>query len=159
MYQDCREALPNDNDYVIALSDKGDRKLNFAGQPLDQGKETSKGTKARVLLFSGMRELALYRAEVLRGKGFDVSVPLLKEDVILAIKLGLVDVVVLAYTLPNETVHEVAELLREYCPECRLVVISESGRVDRRIAPDATVIATEGPAGLIEAIRRLTDRH
>src|SRR5689334_16668714 len=30
------------------------------------------------------------------------------------------------------------DLLREHCPECRLVAISESGRFDRKIAPGAT---------------------
>jgi hypothetical protein len=73
----------------------------------------------------------------------------------MAIKRGEVDVVVLTYTLPSETVNELADLVRQYCPGCRLVAISEAGHFDERVAPDAVVIANQGPAALIEAIRRL----
>lgn len=114
---------------------------------------------SRVLLFSGMWELALYRAEVLRVHGFHVLIPRTKEEAVHAIKSGDLDVAVLTYTLPNETVHELADLFREHCPGCRLVAISESNRVDRKIAPDAIVLAEEGPAGLIQTLRRLTARH
>ncbi len=76
-----------------------------------------------------------------------------------AIKCGELDVAVLTYTLPNEIVHELADLLREHCPECRLIAISDSGKVDRKIAPDATVLANQGPAGLIQALRRLQRRQ
>jgi CheY-like chemotaxis protein len=110
----------------------------------------------RVLLFSGIWEVALYRAEVLRGNGFQVVTPRHKEEAIQAIKHGDLDVAVLTYTLPNETVHELAQLLRESCPGCPLITISDSGRVDNKIDPDATVVAEEGPAGLIEALRRFT---
>lgn len=110
----------------------------------------------RVLLFSGIWEVALYRAEVLRGNGFQVLTPRSKQEAIQAIKHGDLDVAVLTYTLPNETVHELAELLRENCPGRPLITISDSGRVDNKIAPDATVVADQGPAGLIEALRRFT---
>lgn len=116
-------------------------------------------TRNRVLLFSGMWELVLYRAEVLRTHGFQVITPRTKEDAVHAIKCGELDVAVLTYTLPNEIVHELADLLREHCPECRLIAISDSGKVDRKIAPDATVLANQGPAGLIQALRRLQRRQ
>jgi CheY-like chemotaxis protein len=122
------------------------------------GKERRKKPRSlgnRVLLFSGIFEVALYRAEVLRGHGLDVRTPRSKEEAIMAIKRGEVDVVVLTYTLPNETVNELADLVRQYCPGCRLVAISETGHFDERVAPDAVVIANQGPAALIEAIRRL----
>jgi len=109
----------------------------------------------RVLLFSGIFEVALYRAEVLRGHGLDVRTPRSKEEAVAIIKRGEADVVVLTYTLPSETVNELSDLVRQYCAGCRLIAISESGRVDQRVAPDAVVIASEGPAALVEAIRRL----
>ena len=109
----------------------------------------------RVLLFSGIFEVALYRAEVLRAHGLDVRTPRSKEEAVAMIQRGEADVVVLTYTLPSETVHELSDLVRQYCAGCRLIAISESGRVDERVAPDAVVIATEGPAALVEAIRRL----
>ena len=116
----------------------------------------SQQLRNRVLLFSGIWEVALYRAEVLRGNGFQVLTPRSKQEAIQAIKHGDLDLAVLTYTLPNETVHELAELLRESCPGCPLITISDSGRVDNKIAPDATVVAEQGPAGLIEALRRFT---
>jgi CheY-like chemotaxis protein len=110
----------------------------------------------RVLLFSGIWEVALYRAEVLRRHGIPVLTPRTKEEAVQAIKRGGFDIAVLTYTLPNDTVHELVDMIRERYPECRLIAISQSGRIDRRIAPDATVIADEGPAALIEAVRRLS---
>ena len=123
--------------------------------PAKKGEAPSGQLRNRVLLFSGLWELALYRAEVLRNHGFHVVTPRTKQEAIQAIKRKEIDVVVLTYTLPNETVHEVTELLRSHCPSCLLVAISESGQVDRKIAPDATVVAEEGPAGLIRALRSL----
>jgi len=56
-------------------------------------------------------------------------------------------------------VKEFAELLREYCPDCPLVAISDSGRIDREIGPEEMVNADEGPEGLIAALRRVTRRN
>lgn len=126
--------------------------------PLSTGKGRRKKPGSvgnRVLLLSGIFEVALYRAEVLRAHGLDVRTPRSKDEAIAIIQRGEVDVVVLTYTLPSETVHELSDLVRQYCAECRLVTISESGRVDERVEPDAVVIANEGPAALLEAIRRL----
>lgn len=143
--------------YVLGLP--GDKHKLGPNSTQKEKERSSNVGYGRVLLFSGIREVALYRAEVLRGNGFEVIVPQSKEEAAATIRNGSVDVVVLTYTLPNDTVHELTDLLREYCPACRLVVISESGRVDRRIAPDATVLTEQGPAGLIEALRRLTKSH
>lgn len=155
--QQVFDPLASSTSYLAVPSDENCKKLVHDSQSSNKSKEAFfKTGKNRVLLFSGMPELALYRAEALRGSGFNVLVPRSKDDAILAIKHASIDVVVLTYTLPNETVHELADLLREFCPECRLVVISETGRTDRKIAPDLIVLAAEGPIGLIEALRRLT---
>lgn len=127
-------------------------------EPLSAGKGQRKKSGSvgnRVLLFSGIFEVALYRAEVLRAHGMEVRTPRSKDEAVAIIQHGEVDVVVLTYTLPSETVHELSDLVRQYCAECRLVTISESGRVDERVEPDAVVIANEGPSALVEAIRRL----
>jgi CheY-like chemotaxis protein len=140
----------------LATSDGGRGPQSPAEFP--GGKERRKKPRPignRVLLFSGIFEVALYRAEVLRGHGLEVRTPRSKEEAIMAIKRGEVDVVVLTYTLPSETVNELADLVRQYCPGCRLVAISETGHFDERVAPDAIVIANHGPAALVEAIRRL----
>ena len=107
----------------------------------------------RVLMFGKIRELALYRAEVLRSHGFLVSIPDTKAEAIAAIRRGGYDVVVLTYTLSNDTVEELTELVRQHCPDCPLVTISETKNPDPKINPDANVLADDGPKALIEALR------
>ncbi|PYX87935.1 MAG: hypothetical protein DMG68_10090 [Acidobacteria bacterium] len=113
----------------------------------------------RVLMFGRIRELALYRAAVLRDRGFDVVTPKSREEAIVAIRKGGFDIAILTYTLSNETVQELAELVREYCPGCPLIAISTNPRMDREIAPDAMVNADDGPAALIAALRRVSQQN
>jgi len=113
---------------------------------------------ARVLLFGHIRELALYRAEVLRDRGFNVMAPRDKQEAVEIIRRGELDVAVLSYTLPSDLVQELAELVREFCPGCPLVAISETGRVDRKVNPDEIAIADDGPPALIAALRRVSRR-
>lgn len=78
------------------------------------------------------------------------------EEAIAAIRNGGFDIAVLSYTLSNETVQELAELVREYCPNCPIIAISGNRRLDREIRPDEMVNADDGPAALIAALRRVT---
>jgi hypothetical protein len=109
----------------------------------------------RVLMFGRIRELALYRAAVLRDRGFDVVTPGTREEAVAAIRGGGFDMAVLSYTLSNEMVQELAELVREYCPDCPIIAISGNRRMDREIRPDEMVSADDGPAGLIAALRKV----
>jgi hypothetical protein len=121
------------------------------------GKTTKRGSERnRVLMFGRIRELALYRAAVLRDRGFEVLTPASRDEAVAAIRKGGFDIAVLTYTLSNETVQELSELIREYCPECPLVAISSSGKIDREIRPDEMVNANDGPAALIAALRRVS---
>lgn len=70
----------------------------------------------RVLIVGRIRELALYRAEVLRQHGFQVSTPKTKEEAQTIIRNGDFEVAVLSYTLPSTTVQEIAEEVREHWP-------------------------------------------
>ncbi|HSB77046.1 MAG TPA: hypothetical protein VLC12_15420, partial [Terriglobales bacterium] len=98
------------------------------------------GPRNRVLIFGNIRELALYRAEVLRTNGFSVATPQSKAEAIAAIQRGGLDAVVLSYTLSNDTVEELAELVRQHCAGCRLITISDSRQWDPKIEPDANVL-------------------
>jgi len=140
----CGERPPN-------LSRKGLRKSS-----------AEKGTGAdtvRVLIFGRIRELALYRAEVLRTRGFSVIVPTTREQAREAIDQGEFDVAVLTYTLSNETVEELSELLRQKCPTCPLITITESHKIDGKIRPDRIVLADEGPESLIKALKAVMKPH
>ena len=109
----------------------------------------------RVLMIGRIRELALYRAVVLRDRGFDVSTPETHEDAVAAIRKGGFDIAVLSYTLSNDEVQELAELIHEYCPDCPVIAISSNQRIDRTIRPDEMVNADEGPAALIAALNKV----
>jgi hypothetical protein len=109
----------------------------------------------RVLVFGRLFELALYRAEVLRNRGFSVVTPKTKAEAIAVIDSGEFDAVVLSYTLSSETAEELTELARQKCPHCPLITISDSGAVDRKLRPDMVVPAAGGPAALIKALQRV----
>jgi CheY-like chemotaxis protein len=148
------EDVPN-QEPILAFDQHGERRKT-PRPPAKKNKQHGTEGTVRVLLFSGMWEVALYRAEALRGHGLDVTTPRSKEEAIAAIRNGNADVVVLAYTLPNETVRELSDLIRQECPACSLIAISDSGKFDERVAPDAVVTASHGPAALIDAIRKVS---
>ena len=107
-----------------------------------------------ILLFGQLRELALYRAEVLESRGFHVVTPRTREETEKYIRTGKYDLAVLSYTLPSRTVQEMAELIRQECPECPLLMISQNYSEDPHIQPDEIVPAELGPSALVSAIRR-----
>jgi DNA-binding response OmpR family regulator len=106
-----------------------------------------------------MRELALYRAEVLESKGYQVMTPGTRPEVESAIRAGGFDIAVLSYTLPSATVKEIAELVRQMCPECPLLMISLRAESDPHVQPDEIVPADLGPSALVDAIRRRLKRR
>lgn len=113
----------------------------------------------RVLLLGRVHELALYRAEVLRDRGFEVRTSTDKDQAADLIRRGDFDALVLSYTLSSDTVQELAEEMREHCPHCALVVIAQTDHPDRRVAPDAIALANDGPKALVAALRRVLRRH
>ena len=123
-----------------------------------RGRSSRKKIGNRVLLFGRIRELALYRAEVMRSHGFTVTTPSSREEAITAVRRGNFDIAILTYTLSSDTVQELAELIREYCPEAPVIAISNSKKEDREINPDEIVLADDGPPPLIAALRRVTRR-
>lgn len=125
-----------------------------------RGKRLKQGAEAnRILLLGRIHELALYRAEVLRDRGFDVRVSTNREDALPLIRRGGFDAVVLSYTLSSDTVEELAEEIRDHCPQCPLVVIANTIYPDRKIEPDAVALADDGPKALVAALRRVLRRQ
>lgn len=133
-----------------------ERRTAPAGRRSNDGPDRRKSTEERILLLGRIRELALYRAEFLRAHGYRVAIPETRDEALRAIRTGNFDVAVLTYTLPSTQVEEFAQLIREYCERCRIIAISDARRLDRAINPDAIVIADDGPAALIAAVRKVT---
>ena len=102
-----------------------------------------------------LRELALYRAEVLRHAGFVVHTPETIGEAIAVLKRREFDAIVLSYTLPSDTVQVLSDIAREHCPDCPVIAIAESYKFDRRINPDAVALANAGPPALIAALRQV----
>lgn len=113
----------------------------------------------RVLMLGSIRELALYRAEVLQQHGFHVQIATQREQALDLIQARNYDVVVLSYTLPDSAVREFADEMREHCPDCPVIAITDARRPDPIIRPDQMIIADEGPAALLSALRTVLRRH
>ena len=107
-----------------------------------------------VLLLGEHQELSLYRVQALEAEGFRVISPASRNAALRAIKERQYDAAVLSYTLSNDTAQELAELVRESCPTCPLIAITESPWADTKIQPDDSVVGKEGPQALVEALRR-----
>lgn len=140
--------------YSLAARRKGSRN---AQKGRNDGKDRSPkpNEPRRILVFGRLLELALYRAEVLRTRGFTVITPKTKAEAIAIIETEEFDAVVLSYTLSSDTAEELIELARQKCPDCPLLTISDSVAVDRKLRPDVIIPASEGPAGLIKALHRV----
>ena len=115
-------SFPEDTQTPLLASGGEPRRRDAKDASSNLGKDAGSGP--RVLFFGAFRELALYRAEVLRMSGFNVTIAETKEDVAAILKKGDLDVAVFSYTLPTTTVEELAELLREYCPDTPLITIA-----------------------------------
>ena len=125
-----------------------------AGNPSPRDPKRITGT-GRVLLLGRIRELALYRSEYLRTKGFAVIAPASHREAIDFIRRGTFDAAILTYTLSSDTVLEYADLIRQNCPHCPVLVIANSKTEDRRVNPDAVVMADGGPEALLAALRQV----
>ena len=75
----------------------------------------------RVLLFSGIFEVALLPEEVLRAHALNVRIPPMNKEAVAIIQRGDFDVVILTYTLPSETVNELSYFVRQFCARCQLI--------------------------------------
>lgn len=109
----------------------------------------------RVLVVGRLRELALYRAEILRQAGFIASTAEDENEAIRMIQRAAFDAVVLSYTLPKKTAQYLAEMARYYCEDCAVIAIADNNTPDHPIAADITAIADEGPAGLVSALKQV----
>jgi CheY-like chemotaxis protein len=152
-----REVLEpfGDHDPVLFLpSGEGSNQSgNMSPRGASRLREKKRGN--RVVMIGTFRELALYRAEVLRQSGFRVSVPESTQEAVLRLLEGDFDSVVLSYTLPSETVEQLAEVARESCPNCSIIAIADTQVLDKRITPDAIALAQDGPPALLAALHKV----
>jgi DNA-binding response OmpR family regulator len=108
-----------------------------------------------VLMLGRHLELGHYRAEFLTSHGINVIFPENEEAAFAAVRNGGYDVVVLSYSLPDFMAKELTALLQQSAPQCPLISISEKRWSDRELKPDATVLSTDPPQALLDAIQRV----
>jgi hypothetical protein len=140
---------------ALSLAEGGKRTRAARSNGPDGQSKIKSASYGRVLLFGKHRELALYRAEVLRHSGFRVIIPRTRQEAVEAVRHGDFDAAILSYTLSADTVEELAEMVRQHCPTCPLITISQERTHDARIDPDVIVLAEEGPPALLNALRRV----
>src|SRR5581483_7502 len=109
-----------------------------------------------ILLLARHRELGLFRVHALEGAGHDVIFPQHKQAALEVIVRGNFDLIVLSYSLSSDTAQELVEIARQKYPDRPVIAISESGWEDTNLRPDATVLAGDGPDGMLDAIARVT---
>jgi hypothetical protein len=146
-----RFVFPRDNSVNNCLG-ADEESRSFPARGRKDGPERRRARGNRVLLIGRLRELALYRAEVLRSHGFRVLTPRTPQEATELIRSEQFDIAVLTYTLSSDLVEELAELIRQYCPRAPLIAITDTRRVDPKIFADQVVLAEEGPAALIASL-------
>lgn len=144
---------------ALAADDRSKHRARHAKPSASKSDGLAKVNRNRVLMLGRVRELALYRAEVLRNKGFQVEISLNDEHALDLIRNANYDAVVVSYTLPDDVVRRLADEMRESCPQCPVVAIANTRVPDRTIRPDRIVLADEGPAALIRALRQVLHTH
>lgn len=104
-------------------------------------------------------ELGHYRAEFLKSHGIDVIFPENRQAALAAIRRGGFNVVLMSYSLSNDTAKELAEIIEQVSPNCPIVSISNKRWEDRHVSPDATVLDTDPPQTLLETLQRVQLRR
>ena len=106
-----------------------------------------------VLMLGKYLELGLYRAEYLRSHGYHVLFPESRPEAIAIVSGGAYDIVILSYSLSDETAIELHELIGQSCPNCPVITLTEQRWHDTKIYSDKVVLVSEGPEALLEAVK------
>lgn len=107
--------------------------------------------KKQVLSIGSDPELLLLRHAVLKSAGFDVQTISDANKALEKIRAGYCGVLLLCYSFEVETRRQLADTFRSYCPNGRIVAISDR-QPDMPYLGDVLVYGLDGPEALIEAI-------
>jgi DNA-binding response OmpR family regulator len=108
-----------------------------------------------VLLLGRELELGHYRAEYLKSQGIHTIFPETKGAAMAVIRTGGFEVIVVSYTLSDATVKELMDVVEESCPRTPIIAITKQRWEDRVVKPAETVMDTDPPQALLDAIRRV----
>jgi len=111
-----------------------------------------------VLLLSADPELALLRRSALAHAGFAVSRAGSRKEALQLLEKEKFDVLVISYSMSQESITEMAELFRRHNPNSPIVTVVKGKWQDLKIEFDAAVTGDEGPEALIEAVETVLNR-
>jgi DNA-binding NtrC family response regulator len=112
-----------------------------------------------VLLLSADTELSLLRRHVLANAAFAVSRAGSRKEALQMLEQEKFDVLVISYSLSEESIAEMTALFRKQNPNAPIVAVAGGRWQDLKIEADATVTAEEGPEALIEAVETVLNRR
>ena len=118
--------------------------------------QTNRGKS--LLLLSADPELSLLRQHALAHAGFSVSRAESRKEALGLLEKERFDALVVSYSMPEETIAEMAELFRAHNPNSPIVTVTKGRWQDLKIEYDAAVIGDEGPGALIEAVETVLNR-
>jgi CheY-like chemotaxis protein len=110
-----------------------------------------------ILMLGRQLELGHYRAEFLQSYGIHVVFPESKREAISCVHAGEYDAILLSYTLSKETTEELLTRIKRCCPGCPIIAIVQKNK-ELAFQPSETVLDTEPPKMLLEAIKRVQIR-
>lgn len=104
-------------------------------------------------------ELGHYRTEFLRSHGFQVRFPETQTAAIAAIQEGGFDAVIVSYTLSDKVAKQLVDMVKETCAECPVLAITTKRWDGLRSQVDETVLDSDPPQALIEALVRIEKKR
>ena len=111
----------------------------------------------RVLSISDDPTVRLTRELVLRRNGYEI-LSVSSNDLLGVAQIRSFDVVVMCYSVPQARAMAVADRLRRYKPDVRLLrVNSRIAKVESCYDADSDVLS--GPENLLKAVKRLLDKN
>ena len=110
--------------------------------------------KSNVLSVSPSRKQLIERHITLRGAGMNVVSVFSLAEARLEIQMGRCGNLLMCHRLSREQADDIAKLFRKYCPEGRIVFVTD-GTSHASAAPeaDAYVPESRGPQELVQALR------
>ena len=94
----------------------------------------------------------------LERAGHIIQVPKRLEEALSLINQRSFDCVVLSYSLSNEVIEQFVELLKQACPTCPLIAISENGAMDLKLQPARMLQWSQGVEALVTTLAMMERR-
>lgn len=107
-----------------------------------------------VLSVSPSKEKLIVRHTALRDAGMKVVSVFTLTEARFEIEMGRCGNLVICHRLSSEQADDIAKLFRRYCPQGRIVFVTEGSQASAPREADAYVAESSGPQELVQALRK-----